>query len=113
MPPLHTDEGKLSQILRNFISNALKFTERGEVRVSRRGWAGRRRCAFAVADTGIGIAPEDQERIFEEFTQVDSALQRKAKGTGLGPAAVAQAGRAAGRTRGAHEHARAWARPSA
>ena len=66
----------MSQILRNFISNALKFTERGEVRVSR---AVARRTAtvvFAVADTGIGIAPEDQERIFEEFTQVDSPVQQ-------------------------------------
>jgi signal transduction histidine kinase len=83
LPPLVTDEGKLSQILRNFIANALKFTERGEIRVTATldpdG-----RVTFAVADSGIGIAPEDQERIFEEFHQLDSALQRKATGAGLG-----------------------------
>jgi signal transduction histidine kinase len=83
VPPLLTDEGKLSQILRNFIANALKFTERGEVRVSASVGPGDQ-VTFTVADTGIGIAPEDQERIFEEFHQVESALQRKAAGTGLG-----------------------------
>ena len=79
------DEGKISQILRNFISNALKFTERGEVRVSARA-LGRtaRAVAISVADTGIGIAPEDQDRIFEEFGQVEHAVQRRVKGTGLG-----------------------------
>ncbi|HET9039689.1 MAG TPA: ATP-binding protein [Gemmatimonadales bacterium] len=83
VPPLTTDEGKLSQILRNFIANALKFTERGEVRVSA-ALADDDKVVFAVADTGIGIAPEDQERIFEEFSQLESALQRKATGAGLG-----------------------------
>ncbi|MEP6687697.1 MAG: ATP-binding protein [Gemmatimonadales bacterium] len=83
IPPLTTDEGKLSQILRNFIGNALKFTERGEVRVSA-AVADGHRIVFAVADTGIGIAPEDQERIFDEFSQLESALQRKATGAGLG-----------------------------
>jgi signal transduction histidine kinase/CheY-like chemotaxis protein len=84
IPPLHTDEGKLSQILRNFVSNALKFTERGEVRISARlaGLGGS--IAFDVQDTGIGIAPEDQERIFQEFTQIESAIQRHVRGTGLG-----------------------------
>ncbi|MBW4545770.1 MAG: response regulator [Symplocastrum torsivum CPER-KK1] len=82
IPTLHTDEGKVAQILRNFISNALKFTPTGEVRVSavRVG----NTITFSVADTGIGIAPEDTERIFEEFVQVDSPLQRQVKGTGLG-----------------------------
>jgi signal transduction histidine kinase len=82
LPVMFSDEGKVSQILRNFISNALKFTEAGEVRVSaeRVGDAIR----FSVADTGIGIAPEDQERIFEEFTQIVNPLQRNQKGTGLG-----------------------------
>jgi len=83
LPPLHTDEGKLSQILRNFIANALKFTETGEIRVSAAAVADGR-ITFAVADTGIGIAPGDQEKIFEEFSQLDSALQRKAVGAGLG-----------------------------
>jgi len=84
IPPLHTDEGKVSQILRNFISNALKFTERGEVRVSARLVEPGGAVEFRVTDTGIGIAPEDQEHIFQEFTQIDSPLQRRVKGTGLG-----------------------------
>ncbi|ULA67061.1 MAG: Putative SigmaB asociated two-component system sensor protein [Nitrospira sp.] len=83
-PTLYTDEGKVSQILRNFVSNALKFTERGEIRVTASVDADRRNIAIAVADTGIGIRQEDQSRIFEEFTQLDSPIQRKVKGTGLG-----------------------------
>ncbi|MEO6057599.1 MAG: ATP-binding protein, partial [Gemmatimonadales bacterium] len=83
LPPLVTDEGKLSPILRNFIANALKFTERGEVRVSAR-CAPDGRVAFTVAVSGLGIAVEDQERIFEELSQVERPLQRKAIGTGLG-----------------------------
>jgi len=84
LPALFTDEGKVSQILRNFISNALKFTEAGEVRVSAWRSAGGGHAVFEVTDTGIGIAPEDQERIFQEFAQVDSPVQRKVRGTGLG-----------------------------
>jgi signal transduction histidine kinase len=84
LPVMVTDEGKLSQILRNFISNALKFTEAGEVRISASLEQNGEVVRFCVADTGIGIAPEDQERIFEEFTQVDHPLQRSQKGTGLG-----------------------------
>ena len=83
LPELHTDEAKVSQILRNFISNALKFTERGEVRVSvERGHD--ETVVFAVADTGIGIAEEDQERIFQEWVQVEGQRQKAVKGTGLG-----------------------------
>jgi signal transduction histidine kinase/DNA-binding response OmpR family regulator len=84
LPPLHTDEAKVSQILRNFISNALKFTERGEVRVAAALDADRREVIFTVADTGIGVAPEDLDRIFEEFVQVEHRLQKGVKGTGLG-----------------------------
>lgn len=83
LPTMFTDEGKLSQILRNFVSNALKFTERGEVRVTA-ALADPETVLFAVADTGIGIAPEDQQRVFEEFAQVDGSLQQNVKGTGLG-----------------------------
>ena len=83
LPPMYTDEGKLSQILRNFISNALKFTRRGYVRVSAHS-VGNGFIEFRVADTGIGIAPEDMDRIFEEFVQVENELQSKVKGTGLG-----------------------------
>ena len=83
LPDLYTDEAKVSQILRNFISNALKFTERGEVRVSvERGHD--ETVVFSVSDTGIGIAEEDQERIFQEWVQVEGQKQRAVKGTGLG-----------------------------
>jgi signal transduction histidine kinase/DNA-binding response OmpR family regulator len=81
---MYTDEGKVSQILRNFISNAIKFTEQGEVRVSATRSADGGFVTFSVADTGIGIAPEDQARIFDEFTQVAHPLQGRVKGTGLG-----------------------------
>jgi CheY-like chemotaxis protein/two-component sensor histidine kinase len=84
LPPLLSDEGKLSQILRNLISNALKFTERGEIRVSAHLSEDRAQIEFAVADTGIGIAREDQERVYEEFVQVRNSLQSRFKGTGLG-----------------------------
>lgn len=84
LPALETDEAKVSQILRNFISNALKFTERGEVRVSARLAPGGANVIFSVADTGIGIAAEDQSTIFQEFGQVENPLQHKVKGTGLG-----------------------------
>ena len=84
MPELFTDEQKVAQILRNLISNALKFTEAGEVRVSADYDPDTGCVTFAVRDTGIGIAPADQQRIFEEFSQVDTPLHRKVKGTGLG-----------------------------
>ena len=78
-----TDDKKLSQILRNFISNALKFTPQGEVRVTARktdgDWV-----TFAVADTGIGIAPEYLASIFQDFVQLDAPIQKRLRGTGLG-----------------------------
>ena len=83
VPALYTDDSKVAQILRNFISNALKFTERGEVRVSA-AMLDSEHVRFSVRDTGIGIATEDQERIFEEFSQIENPLQKHAKGTGLG-----------------------------
>jgi signal transduction histidine kinase/CheY-like chemotaxis protein len=79
---LETDEGKVSQVLRNLLSNALKFTTDGEIRVSARQDGDT--VAFAVTDTGIGIAESDHEHIFDEFTQLDSPVQRRVKGTGLG-----------------------------
>jgi signal transduction histidine kinase/CheY-like chemotaxis protein len=84
LPAMNTDEGKVSQILRNLLSNALKFTEAGEVRVRATLTPAGDAVAFAVADTGIGIAPEDQERIFQEFGQLDNPIQRRVRGTGLG-----------------------------
>jgi len=84
IPPLCTDEGKVSQILRNFISNALKFTEQGDVRVSARLSEDGQKVVFSVSDTGIGIATEHQTIIFQEFEQLENPLQRKVRGTGLG-----------------------------
>ena len=83
MPRLYTDDKKLAQILRNFISNAMKFTPRGEIRVSAR-LDGDDRVRFAVSDTGIGIPEELQASLFEDFTQVDSPLQKRLRGSGLG-----------------------------
>ena len=83
-PRLSTDEGKLSQILRNFISNALKFTEQGEVRVSVFWDQEKDQFKFSVADTGIGLAEADQSLIFEEFAQVENQIQHQVNGTGLG-----------------------------
>ena len=83
LPPLFTDEGKVSQILRNLISNALKFTPRGHVAVSARS-VSENDVLFIVADSGIGIAPEHHETIFREFSQIENPLQQLHRGTGLG-----------------------------
>lgn len=83
LPRLYTDDKKLAQILRNFISNALKFTSQGEVRISA-CLEGDDSIRFAVSDTGIGIAPELLGTLFEDFAQVDSPLQKRLRGTGLG-----------------------------
>lgn len=80
---IYGDDRKLSQILRNFISNALKFTVEGTVRVSAVRNADLT-VTFAVADSGIGIAPEAHGAIFQDFVQVDSPLQKRLRGTGLG-----------------------------
>ncbi|HEX6172910.1 MAG TPA: ATP-binding protein, partial [Candidatus Binatia bacterium] len=84
IPCLYTDEGKLSQILRNFISNALKFTEQGLISVTATFNKADQTVTFAVSDTGMGIPAEDQAKIFEEFVQLENPAQRKIKGTGLG-----------------------------
>jgi signal transduction histidine kinase/CheY-like chemotaxis protein len=84
IPDLYTDEAKLSQILRNFISNAIKFTRRGEVRISSEYCPKNQTVTIRVADTGIGIEQRNLELIFEEFSQIDSELQRSVQGTGLG-----------------------------
>ena len=83
VPPLFSDEGKVAQILRNYLSNALKFTEHGEIRVSSSVDADGM-VVLQVRDTGIGIAPEDQQRLFQEFGQVPNRLQARVRGTGLG-----------------------------
>ncbi|MFL5580042.1 MAG: ATP-binding protein [Gemmatimonadaceae bacterium] len=76
------DPGKVRQVLINLLSNAIKFTERGEVACAVR--AGGNHVTFTVRDTGIGIAPEHLERIFDAFWQVDRAQTRRVGGTGLG-----------------------------
>jgi signal transduction histidine kinase len=83
VPRFYTDDKKLSQILRNFVSNALKFTVQGEVRVSARPLPGDL-VEFAVTDTGIGIAPEHLPALFADFVQIDTRAQRRLRGTGLG-----------------------------
>ena len=83
IPRLYTDDKKLAQILRNFISNALKFTQQGEVRVSART-EGDGNIRFAVSDTGIGIPQSLHRNLFEDFVQLDSPLQKRLRGTGLG-----------------------------
>jgi signal transduction histidine kinase len=83
VPPIYTDDKKLAQILRNFISNALKFTIDGEVRVSARMTDGEM-IEFAVSDTGIGIAEEHLPALFSDFVQLDTRIQKRLRGTGLG-----------------------------
>ena len=84
LPTLLTDEAKVSQILRNFISNALKFTERGEVRVSARAMGRDDTVTFSVTDTGIGIAAEHQRAHLRGVHADRAPLQQRIKGTGLG-----------------------------
>jgi signal transduction histidine kinase len=83
VPRLFTDDKKLSQILRNFISNALKFTMEGEVRVTAAP-VGNDQVEFAVSDTGIGIAQEHLSSLFSDFVQLDTRIHKRLRGTGLG-----------------------------
>jgi signal transduction histidine kinase len=82
LPIGHGDERRLTQVLLNLVGNAIKFTEAGEVRLEASAANGAFR--VSVSDTGPGISEVDQERIFEEFQQVDSSATRKKSGTGLG-----------------------------
>jgi len=94
LPSIRADERKVKQIVFNLISNAIKFTPEGErvsvtakvVNSSDGGTGARSPAVFrvSVSDTGIGIAPEDQERVFGTFEQVDSSYARRQQGTGLG-----------------------------
>jgi signal transduction histidine kinase/CheY-like chemotaxis protein/CHASE3 domain sensor protein len=82
---IETDKMRLEQILKNLISNALKFTAKGSVRVSITVDAGNEKIlCFSVRDTGIGVPPEKQQHIFEAFQQADGSTKRKYGGTGLG-----------------------------
>jgi CheY-like chemotaxis protein/signal transduction histidine kinase len=80
---VETDRQRLEQILKNLLSNAFKFTEKGKVRLSVSD-AGPDEVAFAVSDTGIGIAPDQQNSVFEAFQQADGTISRRYGGTGLG-----------------------------
>ena len=84
VPPLRSDRQKVKQIILNLLVNAVKFTPQGTITVSAGYDARVRRFAIAVTDTGVGIAPEDQQRIFEDFQQADSSPTRTHGGAGLG-----------------------------
>ncbi|MGQ7959476.1 response regulator [Pseudomonas sp. SP16.1] len=91
---IHTDRVRLHQILRNLLSNALKFTEQGEVSLTvtwqERLDDGRELLCFSVRDTGIGIDPAQHEQIFQAFQQIDGSTSRRFAGTGLGLAITRQ-----------------------
>jgi signal transduction histidine kinase len=84
VPVMRTDAFKLSQILRNFIVNALKFTEAGHVHVAARAVNDGEAVLFEVTDTGPGLSAEDQRRAFEEFVQLGAERHGELRGTGLG-----------------------------
>jgi signal transduction histidine kinase len=84
VPLITTDAFKLSQILRNFIVNALKFTEAGHVRICAYAMREAQVVKFEVSDTGPGLSEEDQERAFEEFVQLSAERHGELRGTGLG-----------------------------
>jgi len=79
---MYTDAAKVSQIVRNLLSNAVKFTEEGEIRV--RAVNGDGSVAVSVSDTGPGISPEEQRRLFQDFAQLKDEYRKGIKGTGLG-----------------------------
>jgi signal transduction histidine kinase len=79
---MHSDAAKVSQIVRNLLSNAVKFTEAGEVRV--RAWRTDNSVAVSVSDTGPGMSPDEQRRLFQDFAQLKDEYRKGIKGTGLG-----------------------------
>ena len=84
IPEIRSDRQKVKQILVNLLSNALKFTHEGHIRISSHYDAARRIFSLGVSDTGIGIDPAHHEKIFEDFRQVDGSPTRAYSGTGLG-----------------------------
>jgi len=83
LPLVYSDRQKVKQIIVNLLSNALKFTHEGGITISARA-VGKDAVALEVRDTGIGIAPADHEKIFEDFRQLDNSPTRAYSGTGLG-----------------------------
>ncbi len=84
LPPLVSDRQKVKQIVLNLLTNAIKFTPQGQVKLSVRSDAEGRALRVQVQDTGIGIAPQDHEKVFEDFRQADSSVTREYGGAGLG-----------------------------
>jgi len=84
LPPLKSDRQKVKQIVLNLLSNALKFTPAGSVRITGTYVPGERTIGIAIIDTGVGIAPDDRVKVFEDFRQLDSSPARGYGGTGLG-----------------------------
>ncbi|HVZ23778.1 MAG TPA: ATP-binding protein [Vicinamibacterales bacterium] len=82
--PIYSDRQKVKQTLLNLLSNAIKFTPAGSVAIAARPLQGSKAVSITVTDTGIGIAPDDQQRIFEDFKQLDNSPTRAYGGTGLG-----------------------------
>jgi signal transduction histidine kinase len=79
---LNSDRRRVEQILINLVSNAIKFTKEGEIRIT--SWVAGERLLTCVADTGIGIQREDWDKLFQPFRQIETGLDRKVEGTGLG-----------------------------
>jgi signal transduction histidine kinase len=84
VPLVFSDRQKVKQIVVNLLSNALKFTHQGTIELTVQYESATRTASIVVTDTGIGIAPEHHERIFEDFRQVDDSPSRQYGGTGLG-----------------------------
>ncbi len=86
LPAIRADSIRIRQVLLNLVSNAAKFTEEGQIAVSARhiNKGERDEILVAVADTGIGIAPENLDKLFEPFSQVDPSPTRKSGGHGIG-----------------------------
>ncbi|MCC7353189.1 MAG: response regulator, partial [Anaerolineae bacterium] len=82
LPPIFCDRTRIRQVMLNLLSNAGRFTERGGVRV--RAWPEGDKVVVSVADTGPGVAPADESRLFQPFQQLDGSIRRKYGGTGLG-----------------------------
>ena len=82
IPAVDGDENRLQQVLYNLVGNAVKFTHEGEVQV--RVHSDGKQVYFEVSDTGIGMTPEQVEKVFDPFSQADASMSRKYGGTGLG-----------------------------